>query len=138
MEDGVAGAVKKLQELGGKSLVSAEWMETDGMLMFRGKVYVPDVQDLQRQIITQHHDLQVADHPGRWKTLELISQNYWWPHISHYISKYSKTCDLCLQTKAQRQMPIRELHLLPIPEECWDSISVDFVVELPDAHGSTL
>ena len=55
--------------------------------------------------------------------------------MSYYIGKYSKTCDLCFQTMAQRQMLIGELHLLPIPEDHWDSISVDFMVELPDAHG---
>ena len=41
----------------------------------------------------------------------------------------------CLQTKAQQHPPIGELSLLPIPESHWDTISVDFIVELPEAHG---
>ena len=28
-----------------------------------------------------------------------------------------------------------ELEPLPIPGKCWDTISVDFIVELPEAHG---
>jgi hypothetical protein len=28
-----------------------------------------------------------------------------------------------------------ELHPLPIPEGCWDMVSIDFIVELPKAHG---
>ena len=56
LEDEVATAVRKLREVGGKSLVSAEWTEDDGLLMFRGKVYVPDVCDLRRRIVVQHHD----------------------------------------------------------------------------------
>ena len=28
-----------------------------------------------------------------------------------------------------------ELEPLPIPGQCWDTISVDFIVELPEAHG---
>ena len=35
----------------------------------------------------------------------------------------------------QRQPPLDELHPLSIPEVCWDTISLDFIVELPDAHG---
>ena len=47
LKEEVTGAVQKLRESGGKSLVSAEWAETDGLLMFQGKVYVPDVHNLR-------------------------------------------------------------------------------------------
>ena len=55
--------------------------------------------------------------------------------MSHYISQYVKTCNLCLWTKAQCQPLIRELALLPIPEFRWDTISIDFIVKLPESHG---
>jgi len=28
-----------------------------------------------------------------------------------------------------------ELHPLLIPENCWDTVSVDFISELPESHG---
>ena len=43
--------MRKLQESGSKLLVSSEWAENDGLLMFRGKIYIQDVKDLQWQII---------------------------------------------------------------------------------------
>ena len=55
--------------------------------------------------------------------------------MSHYIGQYVKTCDLCLHTKAQWHLPVRELSPLPTPESHWDTISVDFIVELPESHG---
>jgi hypothetical protein len=55
--------------------------------------------------------------------------------MPRYIGEYCKTCDLCLQTKAQKQLPMGELKLLPIPEGCWDVASVDFIVELPESQG---
>ena len=96
---------------------------------------MPNDPELHRHITSQHHDTRVAGHLGHWKTLELVSRNYWWPQMSHYIGQYVKTCDPCLWTKIQCHRPTGELHPLPTPESCWDVISVDFIVELPDSHG---
>ena len=45
------------------------------------------------------------------------------------------TCDLCLRTKAWRCHPVGELHPLLIPDAPWDTISVDFISELPESSG---
>jgi hypothetical protein len=54
--------------------------------------------------------------------------------MSRYISLYVKTCNLCMRTKLQHRRPHGELYPMETPEEQWDTITVDFVVELPDAH----
>jgi hypothetical protein len=55
--------------------------------------------------------------------------------MSRYIGIYVKTCDLCKQTKLQHCWPFGELHTPETPEEEWDVISVNFIIELPDSHG---
>ena len=105
----------------------------NGLLCYRGKVYVPKM-DLCRKIVALCHDSKIAGHPGRWKTLELVSWNYWWPQMSRYIGKYVSTCDMCLCTKTIKQPPTGELHLLPIPDTPWDTISVDFIMELLESN----
>jgi len=79
--------------------------------------------------------MKVVGHLRRWKTLELVSRNYWWSQMSRYIRQYVSTCDLCLRTKLIRQAPVGELHPLQIPDSQWDMLSVDFVVELPLSSG---
>ena len=54
--------------------------------------------------------------------------------MSRHVGKFGKTCDLYLRTKAQQQQPMGKLEPPPIPEHRWDTISVDFIVKLPEAH----
>ena len=106
----------------------------NGLLYYRGKIYVPGAEP-RRRILALCHDSKLAGHPRRWKTLELVSQNYWWPQMSRYIGKYVSMCDMCLRTKSIQQLPTGELHPLPIPNGPWDTISVDFITELPESNG---
>ena len=95
----------------------------------------PYTADIWRKIVALHHDSHIAGHLERWKTLELVAQNYWWPHMSPYIGQYTATCDLCLWTKVLKQPPTGHLELLPTPDTWWDTVSVDFIVELPESDG---
>jgi hypothetical protein len=76
-EESVVKAARELRKDKGRGTVkSAEWLESDGLLMFHGKIYVPKDGDLRRRIVEQHHDTRIAGHTGPFKTLKLISHNY--------------------------------------------------------------
>jgi len=111
-EEPIAKAVRELRQVSSKMVYSAEWLEDDELLQFRDKIYVPQNSDLQRQIVSLCHNTKVTRHPRRWKTLELVSRNYWWPQMSRYIGQYVSTCDLCLRTQPMRQAPVDKLHSL--------------------------
>ena len=130
-EEPVAKAARELRQASSKMVCSAEWSKDKGLLWFRDKIYIPWNPDLWRQVVSLCHNTKVARHPRCWKMLELVSRNYWWPQISRYIRQYVSTCDLCLRTKPIRQAPVGELHLLQILDSQWDTLSVDFVMELP-------
>ena len=115
-EEPVAKAARELRQALSKMICSAKWSEDKGVLQFRGKIYVPQNMDLWRWVVSLCYDMKVVGHPGRWKTLELVSRNYWWPQMSRYIGQYISTCDLCLRTKPIRQAPVGELQPLQIPD----------------------
>ena len=126
----MAKVARELRQASSKTVRSAEWSEDEGVLWFRGKIYVPQNLDLQRRVVLLCYDTKVASHSGSWKTLELVFRNYWWPQMSRYIGQYVNTCDLCLRTKLIRQTLVGKLHPLRIPDSQWDTLSVDFIVEL--------
>ena len=134
-EESVAKAARELQKSSTRSVRSAEWSESEGLLYYRGRIYVPPTSDLRRRIVSLCHDTRIAGHAGRFKTLELVSRNYWWPNVSRFVGQYVSHCDMCLRTKVQQCLPTGELQPLPIPEARWDTISVDFISELPESGG---
>jgi len=134
-EEPVVKAARELWQASSKTVRFAEWSEENRVLWFRGKIYVPWNLDLRRWVVSLCHNTKVVRHPRRWKTLELVSRNYWWPQMSRYIGQYVSTCDLCLRTKPIRQALVGELHPFWIPDSRWDTLSVNFVVELPLSSG---
>ena len=103
-----------------------EWNFEDGLLLFRGKIYVPKDPDLRQAITKLHHDAKAAGHPGRWKTYELLQRDYWWPGMSNFVRSYVDGCSTCQSTKNithPTQTPIipTETPLTP-----WSFVSTDF------------
>jgi hypothetical protein len=67
----VAKAARELRKDKGRGTIkSTEWSESDELLMFRSKIYVPKGRDLRHRIVKQHHDTRITRHAGRFKTLE--------------------------------------------------------------------
>src|SRR5258708_7939804 len=127
--------VKALKALDVGELCSDEWTCAEGVVLYRGKVYVPDNPQLHHNLVHAHHSATVAGHPGHWKTLELVSQNYWWPGLSRYIARFVTGCDACNQTKTFPTQKVGKLIPNKVPDRHWQVISVDMIGELPDSKG---
>jgi len=41
------------------------------------KVYVPKDDKLRTEIIQLYYNMLVEGHKGQWKTVELVTQNFW-------------------------------------------------------------
>ena len=67
--------------------------------------------------------------------MELLKQNYWWPGLKEDIKKYIQGCFKYQQNKMQHQKKSGELHLLDIPQELWQEISINIVRPLPKSNG---
>src|SRR5258707_3031893 len=53
------------------------------------------------------------------------------------VGDYIRSCTSCAHTKAMRHKPYGLLKQLPIPGQPWESISMDFIEQLPASEGFT-
>src|SRR3954463_1513116 len=70
-----------------------EWTETDGLVTWKGRIYVPLNPSLRTEIIKLNHDHPLARHLGRDKTKELVGRDYWWPRMRTDNLKYVQGSD---------------------------------------------
>ena len=108
------------------------WSQLNDFVLFRDRIYVPP--SLRPKILFEHHDSPLAGHPGRAKTIELVGRDYAWPGMSNDIRRYVRSCDLCQRNKPSHHAPYGELIPLEIPSRNWESISIDFITDLPISH----
>ncbi|KAG0161692.1 hypothetical protein PDIDSM_5322 [Penicillium digitatum] len=64
-------------------------------LYYRNRLYVPDNDELKAEILRLCHDKPTVGHPGRSKTYELLSREYYWPRVYQYVSDWTKNCHTC-------------------------------------------
>src|SRR5258708_3286717 len=56
--------VKALKALDAGELCSDEWMHAEGIVLYQGKVYIPDNPQLHHNLVHAHHSATVTGHPG--------------------------------------------------------------------------
>ena len=100
-----------------------------------GRLYVPESNLSQMEVIQKHHDSPVARHPGYEKTLDLLQHNYYWPRMATTVKEYVTRCDICQRFKGSNMAPAGLLHPLETPSLPWEHISADFITDLLLSHG---
>ena len=129
----IVKAVEELKKVGIKMLKDEEWEIEDGIVMKEGRIYVPGGK-LRGEIIRLYHDTPIEEHGGRWKMIELVTRNYWWPGVMKEVGRYVDRCDACQRYKNWSKAPAGKLMPNAIPKKSWSHISADFIIKLPLAQ----
>jgi len=119
-----------MKKAGVKVLRGDEWQIEGELVLKEGKVYVLKNEKLKAKIIWLYHDMPVAGHEGQWKTVELVTRNYWWPGVTRDVGRYVEGCDLCQRMKNRTEELVGKLKLSEVPEKLWTHLTVDFITKL--------
>ncbi|GJP29280.1 hypothetical protein CLOM_g6485, partial [Closterium sp. NIES-68] len=82
-------------------------------------------------LLKEYHDVLYAGHFVSNKTLTGIAKHYYWPRLEEDVQKFVTSCDTCQRMKSSKQKKAGLLQPLPIPEQPWQLVSLDFITGLP-------
>ena len=107
--------------------------EDTGVLLYEGVTAVPPEAVLT--VIQTVHDGSEVGHAGTKKTTVAIRRRYNWPQLQQDVKRYIRNCHTCRRVKPSNQKPAGVLQPLPIPDQPWADISMDFVTGIPKSTG---
>ena len=78
-----------------------------------------------------HENLMESSHAGPVHLWQQLSQKFYWKHMKPDVLTFACSCDICQKIKFSNFNKFGFLILNPIPSRLYQSISMDFIVNLP-------
>jgi hypothetical protein len=101
--------IEKLQHGNSQQKIKDYELREDGILMYKGKVYVPKSQDLKNMVWREMHNVSYVGHPGCQKTIANVKSQYFFPGIKKEVVDYIARCLECQKVKVKKKHPARFL-----------------------------
>ncbi|GJP34764.1 hypothetical protein CLOM_g19193 [Closterium sp. NIES-68] len=95
------------------------------------KIWVPNCPPLRQLLLEEYHDVLYARHFGSNKTLTSIAKHYYWLRMAADVQQFLTSCATCQRMKCSKQKKAGLLQPLPVPEQPWHVVSLDFITGLP-------
>lgn len=127
--------IQQMAEAIGKNQAPKGYSLEQGNLLYKGRLVVPPKSILVEKLLQEYHDTPRGGHSGDFKTYQRLSQEWFWPGMRKRVQQYVRACTICQQSKASSLSPAGLLQPLPIPNQVWEDISLDFVEGLPRSNG---
>lgn len=106
-----------------------------GIIRWKGRVCVGSGNDWRRKIIKELHDSTIGGHSGIIATYQRIKKMFYWPKMKEDIHQFIRNCNNCQINKGEHIATPGLLQPLPVPDEAWTSIGMDFITGLPKSRG---
>lgn len=110
----------------------------NGILRYKGRIWVGVNPIAQNHILQALHSSGVGGHSGQLATYKRIKQLFAWPNLKKDVSLFVQSCEICQQAKAEHVRLPGLLQPLPVPDQAWDVVTLDFIEGLPKSTGYTV
>jgi hypothetical protein len=122
-------------ELMDHSVQDDRYKVVDDIIYYKDHIYLVPESTLKEKIMRAMHDTPLAGHQGYFKTYRKIRERFTWKGLKDDVLRHVRECVTCQQNKSEQTHPAGLLQPLPIPEQKWESISMDFITGFPKVQG---
>ena len=125
----------------------------DDIIYYKNQIYLILDSALKRNIIQASHDSPLSGHQVFLKTMQALHDSPLSGHqvflktykhirerfpqkgLKEDVIQHVQECSICQQNKIEHTHPAGLPQTLPLPEQKWESILMDFITGLPKVHG---
>jgi hypothetical protein len=106
-------------------------LDSDGILRYNGKIYVPPNDKLRMSILNEAHRAVYMDHPGVMKMKVDLKPLFFWKGMKNDIVNNVARCLECQKVKVEHRHSTGLLQSHVIPKSKWEVISMDIFFGFP-------
>jgi hypothetical protein len=103
----------------------------EGLIRYKGRVWLGSNTLAQNHVIQALHSSAVGGHSGALATYQRIKALFAWPQMRTAITQFVQSCTVCQQAKSEHVKKPGLLQPLPIPDQAWQVVCMDFIEGLP-------
>jgi hypothetical protein len=130
-----AKATALLQELAVVQHNDQGYSLSDGVIRFKGKIWIANNSALQTKLISSFHGSAIGGHSGIQATYHRLKKMFYWQGMQQDVQSFVQQCEVCQKAKHELCKYPELLQPLPIPLSSWTDLSMDFIEGLPSSHG---
>jgi len=123
-----------VNNMAGQPNQDGKFKQRDGLWFYEDRLYIPNVAVVRQTLLSEYHDTPLHGHLGIDKTLAALQRIFYWPNMVDAVKLYIKTCSFCQRNKPSNMRKAGLLQSLDIPEFYWQSVSTDFITQLPETR----
>lgn len=88
----------------------------------------------QQHILQALHASGIGGHSGIHATYHRIKNLFAWPQLKQTVAEFVQQCDVCQKAKVEHVKLPGLLQPLPVPDQAWSTVSLDFIEWLPKSR----
>ena len=90
-------------------------VDDQGVLRFRGRICIPNNDEMKKMILDESHRSSLNIHPGATKMYHDLKKMFWWSGLKRDVAQFVYSCLICQKSKVKHQKPAGLLTSLDVP-----------------------